>query len=103
MASGNRRAVSGSFVSTGALQKIETLQFTPKKVELINVTTKGRAIWLESMGDGALFKDVDTGTGTEDQSYVTTQGVSALPNDGFSCGTDAFFNASDVIHYHAEE
>lgn len=103
MASGSRRALAGSFVATGAAaQKIETLQFQPKRVEFLNVTTKGRAVWQESMPAAALFKDVDTGSGTEDMGYVTTGGVTQLL-DGFQVDTDAFFNASDVIHFWAEE
>lgn len=103
MASGSRRAVNGSFVATGAAaQQIHTPQFQPNKVELINVTTKARGIWLSSMPNAALFKDVDTGSGTEDDSYVTTGGVTPLV-DGFQVDTDAFFNAADVIHYRCEE
>jgi hypothetical protein len=103
MSSGNRRAVNGSFVATGAAgQQILTLLFSPRKVELLNTTTKARGIWIDSMPNGALFKDVDTGTGTEDEAYVTTGGVTPVAN-GFQVDTDAFFNAADVIFYRAEE
>lgn len=103
MASGSRRAIAGSFVATGAAgQQILTLLFTPKRIELLNVTTKGVMKWQESMPAGAGFKDADTGSGTEDMSYITTGGITQLET-GFQVDTDSFFNASDVIHYWAEE
>lgn len=103
MASGSRRAVDGSFVATGAAaQQIHTPQFKPTKVELWNTTTKAKGYWISAMPAGALFKDVDTGSGTEDESYVTTGGVTPLV-DGFQVDTDAFFNAADVIFYRVEE
>lgn len=103
MSSGSRRAVAGSFVATGAAgQSIHTLLFQPKYIRLLNVTTKGTMEWQDSMPAAAGFKDADTGSGTEDMSYITTGGITPLV-DGFQVDTDAFFNAADVIHYRAEE
>lgn len=101
--SGGTRIWTGSFVGSGAIKDIRTVGFRPKVVELLNTSGVCKATWTDSMPDGAMLKDVDTGSGTEDTSYVTANGVTPLA-DGFRIGTDTDLNVNgEVVHFIAHE
>jgi hypothetical protein len=103
MASGAARVIRGSFVGTGSAKDIETIGFRPRSVRIYNVTGNCQATWLDSMADGACQKVVDSGSGTSDVSFITTNGITPLAN-GFRLGADSDLNvASEIVHFEAVE
>lgn len=103
MGSGVRLSARGSFVGTGAQLDVLTPGFRPKRVRLLNVTGVCIGEWQDSMADAAMFKTVDSGSGTTDISFATTNGITPLAN-GFRLGADADLNvAAEVVHWEAEE
>lgn len=101
---------TGTVVGTGALLNVSLVEFTPRKVELRNVTSGDVMTWVDTMGHGAGFKRVAAGTG----ALVTSGGVTPIlqdvlsdgqsPGRGFSIGTDSDLNvAAEVIHWEAWE
>lgn len=101
MASGGRRSVKGSFPGTGADLSITWIGFRPTSVRLFNVTGNCKADWLETMADDSMQKTVDSGSGTTDISFVTSNGVTPLAN-GFSLGADGDLNvAAEIVHFEA--
>lgn len=104
MSSGVRKALSGAFNGTGAQIDITTVGFRPRTVELFNVSGLCTARWQDSMADGSMLKNCDTGSGTEDMTFVTGgAGITPLAN-GFRLGADADLNvAAEVVHWEASE
>lgn len=103
MASGGTRIFNGSFSGTGAQLDITTPGFKPRRVDLLNVGGNCQAVWTESMADASMQKIVDSGGGTTDITFVTTNGVTPLV-DGFRLGADADINVSaEKVHFTAHE
>lgn len=75
--------------------------FKPTIVKVYNRTTNVQAVWNRVMPDASLQKVVDSGSGTTDVSFVTSNGITPTFN-GFTIGTDSSVNnASDVIYWEA--
>lgn len=103
MASGVQYTRRGSFTGTGAQLDVKGLGFRPKSVKLYNVTGNCSAVWTESMADASMQKLVDSGSGTTDYSFPTTNGITPL-SDGFRLGADTDLNvASEIVHWEASE
>jgi len=93
MASGKNRVMVGSVYGTGSAINVTTLSFRPRLVRLFNLGGNAQAYWNREMPDAAMQKVVDSGVGTSDISYVTSNGITPLSN-GFTIGADADLNAS---------
>ena len=103
MSSGVQRSVRGTFIGTGAQLDIKTVGFRPGKVKLLNVTGLCVAEWTNTMADASMLKTVDSGSGTTDIVFPTTNGITPLA-DGFRLGADADLNvAAEVVHFEATE
>lgn len=90
----------GEEVGTGALINIK-LDFKPIKIVLLNTTRLTRAEWNSAFPQDSAMLTVDSGAGTTDISYITSNAVST-GSGGFSIGTTASINtASDVIRWEA--
>ena len=99
MGSGITRMRTGSFAGTGAEISIETVGFTPSKVEILNEGGLATAVWTDTMADGEALKQVTAGT----LSKVTTNGVTPL-TQGFKLGADTDLNVSgELVHWVASE
>jgi len=103
MASGAAKIIRGSFVGTGSSKEIRTVGFRPRSVRVYNVTGNCQGVWLDTMADGACQKTVDSGAGTSDVSFITSNGITPLSN-GFTFGADSDLNvAAEVVHFEASE
>lgn len=85
MASGAQTFVT-AVVGTGADLEISKIGFYPRRVEIINRTDPGFAVWVEGMPDDSMAKQVD---GTS--SFVTSNGITPQA-DGFELGADSDMN-----------
>lgn len=95
--------IRGSFVGTGSAKDIQTIGFRPRSVRIYNVTGNCQATWLDSMADASCQKVVDSGAGTTDVSFITSNGITPLA-DGFRLGADSDLNvASEIVHFEAME
>lgn len=75
--------------------------FKPKVVRVLNTTNKSTGQWNDLMPDAAVFKTIDSGVGTTDITYATTNGITPTFN-GFTIGTDASMNNNnDVVFWEA--
>jgi hypothetical protein len=100
MSAGTRK-VCGTVVGTGSAIDVKTVGFRPRSVCLRNTSGNCVGNWQHTMPDAAMQKIVDSGSGTTDISYVTSNGVTPL-NNGFTIGADGDLNAStEVIHWEA--
>jgi hypothetical protein len=89
----------GSVVGTGAIIQVRGVEFRPRVVRLMNVSSADRGEWVEGMADDSMVKQVAAGTG----SIATSDGVTPAA-DGFDIGADADVNASgEVIRWVAHE
>lgn len=99
MSSGVARMAVGSFTGTGAILSIQTLDFRPRKLELLNLGGLAKGEWVEGMADDSVLKQVTAGT----ISLPTSGGVTPL-NNGFTLGADADLNVSgELVRYVAHE
>ena len=95
MASGVQR-LAGTFIATGALQSVLTVQWRPKKVTVYNRTTGITLEWNEAFEDASGKKTLAAGT----VSFVTTGGITPVSN-GFTLGTDSVNTAAAVCYWEA--
>lgn len=103
MGSGVNRCAVGSVTGTGSAIDVKTAGFRPRYVKLLNVGGNCKAEWTVDMADASMQKTVDSGTGTSDISFVTSDGVTPL-STGFKIGADSDLNASgELIHWVAFE
>lgn len=99
MASGVSKTRVGSVYGTGAAIEVRGVEFRPRKVELYNVSSGDKMVWMEGMADDSGVKTVAAGATT----VPTTGGVTPR-SDGFDIGTDADVNASgELIRWVAHE
>ena len=95
--------IRGSFVGTGSAKDVLTIGFRPRSVRIYNVSGNCQAAWLDSMADGSCQKVVDSGAGTSDVSFITSNGITPLAN-GFRLGADTDLNvATEIVHFEAME
>jgi len=91
MGSPSVQMASGGVVGTGAKIEVRGLGFTPKRVEVYNITSGDKGTWIDSFIDGEVYKELAAGTG----ALVTTVANGIAPQaDGFDIGVDADINAS---------
>lgn len=90
---------TGAFTSDGNARNIRTPGFRPRKVEVVNVTSRDGGEWQDTMADASMLKTVAAGTRT----FATSNGITPL-SDGFTLGADADVNAdTEVCHWVAHE
>jgi len=104
MASGDKKlsnhCATGGQTATGSAITIDC-GFKPKHVLIMNTTNKSTGMWNDSMPNAAVYKTIDSGVGTTDISYATSNGITPLFN-GFTIGTDAAINNNnDVLFWTA--
>lgn len=100
----------GTVEGTGAVIDV-ALPYTPRKVEVLNADGICTLVWVNSMGLGAGLKTVDSGAGTTDISFITSNGVTPLEqvdlqdgDRGFQIGADTDINVSaETIYWVAFE
>lgn len=103
------RMVTGTAVGTTAEIKVP-LEFTPRKVEVLNVDGLAKGVWTDTMAAASVVKTITDGTMT----FETSGGITPVeqrelddeadPARGFTIGTDSDINDTDeVIHYVAYE
>ena len=102
MASGDKKlsanSASGTITMGGSALNV-ICGFKPRLVRILNTTNKSVGEWNDSLPDAAVFKTIDSGVGTTDISYATSNGITPLFN-GFTIGTDAAINNNnDVIFW----
>ncbi len=103
MSSGVNRRVTGALSGTGSAIDVKVCGFRPKKVEIYNVTGNCQAVWTDTMADASAQKTVDSGSGTTDMSFITSNGITPLAT-GFTLGADTDLNvASEIVHWVAWE
>jgi hypothetical protein len=91
---------TGEVAGTGSAFNI-ICGFKPKHLCILNRTRNVRATWNDVMPDASAQLVVDSGVGTTDLSFITTNGITPLFN-GFTLGSNASMNtASDVIYWTA--
>jgi hypothetical protein len=101
---------TGKVTGTGATINISLPEFTPRKVELRNITSADQLVWVNTMPNAYGMKTVAAGT----TSYITSLGVTPItqvvlgdgqsPPRGFAIGADTDINVSaEVIHWVAYE
>lgn len=105
MAAGDRffgpNGACGEVVGTGALITV-TLGFKPIRVRIMNRTQLAEGKWNHAMPQDSAFMTDDSGAGTTDISFVTSNAITS-GNNGFTIGTTAALNtASDVIYWEAD-
>lgn len=99
------RPATGTVTGTGAAINIQC-GFTPKAVQVINITSRDGLDWSDSMTDGHALKTVAVGTRTAITSLGITPYAGTLAGDsaGFTIGADTDVNVSaEVIHWVAWE
>jgi hypothetical protein len=92
----------GTVTGTGATINV-SLEFTPRRVKVLNVTSADRMEWSSPMPPAAAYKTVAAGT----NSYITTLGVTPVeqlklddeadPGRGFQIGADTDVNVTDEV------
>jgi len=103
MSSGVARMQVGAVTGTGAIIEVETLDFQPRYIRLLNVGGNAQGEWVEGMADDSVQKVVDSGAGATDISLATSDGITPKAN-GFDIGADTDLNAAgELIHYIAFE
>lgn len=96
MGSGAKSNLAGSFVSDGTAKDIKVPGYTIAGVEIwTSAGVSGH--WYDNMPDGSAFKRLANGTG----SLVVVNGVTLIPEEGFTLGADAALNASGATIYWA--
>ncbi len=91
---------TGEEVGTGAAMLIQ-LDYKPIRIEINNRTRNVIGAWTAAMPDASAQLLVDSGAGTSDVSFITTNGITPGSN-GFTLGSNASLNtASDVIYWTA--
>lgn len=88
--------VSGTYTSNGSANNV-TLGFNPAFILVIN-ESDGDTIgfWIEGMANAELQKVVDSGTGTTDLSFVTSNGIT-VSSGVVTFGTDAALNENTKV------
>lgn len=101
MAAGDRffgpTIASGELEGTGVAITV-ALDFKPQRVEIHNRTTNSVGIWYNPMPSDSAQIIVDSGAGTTDISFVTSNAIIA-GNSGFILGTNASLNTSTNVIY----
>src|SRR4030042_2705875 len=88
----------GSVDGTGSAITI-VCGFKPLSIRVHNIDGDVIAFWDAIMPDAAMQKIVDSGAGTTDISYVTSNGITPAFN-GFTIGTDSDLNVSaEELHW----
>ena len=99
MASGdtrkNARVATGTYTCTGSAVTFIT-GFKPAAIEVLNTSGICIGKWNNLMPDAAMCKVVDSGVGTTDISYVTSNGITPTFN-GFTLGADADLNVNTEV------
>ncbi len=91
---------TGEEVGTGAAMTIQ-LDFKPIQINVYNRTRNSCAVWTQAMPADSMQLTLDSGAGTTDLSFVTTNAITA-GQAGFIIGSNASINtASDVIYWSA--
>lgn len=90
----------GEEVGTGAAIRIP-IDFKPIAVKVYNRTRNSQAVWNAAMPEDSMQLTLDSGAGTTDISFVTSNAISSGSN-GLTIGSNASINtASDVIYWEA--
>ncbi len=91
---------TGEVVGTGAAIRV-SLGFKPIRIEINNRTGNVIGSWSAVMPADSAQLIVDSGAGTTDISFITTNGITA-GKDGFTIGSNASLNtAANVIYWTA--
>ncbi len=92
------RVASGSVAGTGAAINI-VVGFIPTYVEVFNIASASKLVWMDGMPAAAGIKTVTAGT----QTYVTSAGISpynsTVSGNGFTIGALANVNVSTEVMY----
>lgn len=93
----------GEREGTGAAIYIQ-LNFKPSAVTLLNIDDSGgltKLEWFASMPAASGVKTVDSGAGTTNLSYISSNGIT-VGSGGFTIGADTDVNVSaETIHWEA--
>lgn len=90
----------GEEVGTGSLISVNC-GFRPASVKIWNRTRNVDAAWTAVMPQDSARMIIDSGAGTTDLSFITTNAITATPR-GFTIGTNSSLNtASDIIYWEA--
>lgn len=91
---------TGEVVGTGSAFDVRA-GFKPRSVKIHNRTRNAKGDWTAVMPDASAQLIVDSGAGTTDISFITSNGITPVFN-GFTLGSNANLNtASDVIYWEA--
>ena len=104
MAAGDKKlsanVASGEVVGTGSAFNV-ICGFKPKHIRIMNRTDNSHSEWNDAMPDASAQLTIDSGAGSTDVSFITSNGITPLYN-GFTIGTNAALNtASDVVYWTA--